>query len=137
MPEKLNKEFNVDYIPELEGPDELKARAELFSETWSYFEKEVFRVNRLKGLIKPGVERNAGEMIALMHSELSECLEALRHGNKKSQVIDMTHAEEELADVLTRLMDFCFNRGFNLPKAFMLKMQYNKTRPYRHGGKRF
>jgi NTP pyrophosphatase (non-canonical NTP hydrolase) len=74
-------------------------------------------------------DRNDGEIIALMHSELSEALEALR----KEDVANLT---EELADVLIRIFDYCGARNLNIEKALLEKMEKNKARPYKHG-KRF
>jgi len=73
-------------------------------------------------------DRNNYELIALMHSELSEALEDFRHNNE-------AHVPEELADVLIRIFDMCGKRGYDLEKAVLDKMAFNKTRPYRHGGK--
>lgn len=73
-------------------------------------------------------DRNNYELIALMHSELSEALEAYRKG-------DEAHVPEELADVLIRIFDLCGARGYDLERAVLRKMEFNKTRPYRHGGK--
>lgn len=82
-------------------------------------------------------ERNDGEMIALMHSELSEALEGIRHGNPPSDKIpDFSAAEEEMADVVIRVLDTCTARGWRLFDAINAKMAYNEGRPYRHG-KRF
>jgi NTP pyrophosphatase (non-canonical NTP hydrolase) len=74
-------------------------------------------------------ERNEGELIALMHSELSEALEAMRNHGPQADVA------EELADCCIRIFDYCGARGIDLEKALIKKMEYNKTRPYRHGKK--
>ncbi|MFA4888127.1 MAG: hypothetical protein WC628_00940 [Candidatus Omnitrophota bacterium] len=74
-------------------------------------------------------QRNEGELIALMHSELSEALEAMRnHGAKE-------HVAEELADCCIRIFDYCGARDIDLEDALLKKIAYNKTRPYRHGKK--
>ena len=41
----------------------------------------------------------------------------------------------ELADVLIRIFDFCGKYQLPLGKILIEKMEYNKKRPYRHGGK--
>lgn len=84
------------------------------------------------------LDRNDGEMIALMHSELSEALEGIRHGNPPSDHIPtFSAAEEEFADVLIRIFDTCHVRGYRLAEAIVAKMEYNNSRPYKHGGKKF
>jgi len=80
--------------------------------------------------------RNQGEAVALMHSELSEMLEALRHGNPESEKIPgFSHAEEEAADLFIRLADFCAGYDMDLEGAVAAKAEYNTTRPYMHGKK--
>jgi len=43
--------------------------------------------------------------------------------------------EDELADVVIRIADFCGSMGIDLEKQVVAKMAYNETRSYRHGGK--
>ncbi len=79
-------------------------------------------------------ERNDAEAIALMHSELSEALEALRDGNPPSKKIpEFSGVEEELADVVIRIMDFCGGRELDLEDAVLAKMAFNAGRPHKHG----
>lgn len=99
--------------------------------------KEALRISEQNGFWDEGNNRNKGEMIALMHSELSEALEAIRHGDPESQKVPgHSHTVEELADCCIRIFDFCQGFGYDLETAIKEKMRYNATRPYKHG-KRF
>lgn len=74
------------------------------------------------------LERNKGEMIALMHSELSEALEGVRKGFKDDHLPQYDMETVELADTLIRIFDYA--GGFNLPlgQALVDKLRYNQTR---------
>ncbi|MFC1709640.1 hypothetical protein ACFL2J_06270 [Candidatus Omnitrophota bacterium] len=71
-------------------------------------------------------ERSDGEVIALMHSELSEALEAMRNSHSKEAVA------EELADCCIRIFDYCGQKKIDLKQALLKKIKINKNRPYRH-----
>jgi len=84
--------------------------------------------------------RAFGEVIALMHSELSEALEEYRNGRDIREIYfengKPCGVPIELADAVIRIADTCGHFGIDLEAAIQLKMRYNATRPHKHGGKK-
>lgn len=102
-------------------------------------------------------KKNIGEMLALMHSEISEALEADRNGMyckldsaEQNVLIGWTSDidfvrnykdkvkgsfEEEMADIVIRVMDMCAFKGIDLEFHIKAKMRYNSTRPRMHAKK--
>jgi len=79
-------------------------------------------------------ERNTGEAIALMHSELSEALEADRQGNPPDDKIpEFSGLEAELADCIIRILDFAGGHNLKVIEAIEAKVAYNQGREYKHG----
>ena len=71
-------------------------------------------------------ERNVGEALMLIVTELAEAMEAHRQQDKEN-------FDEELADVFIRLFDLCGGMGIDIEAEIMKKCEKNKNRPYKHG----
>lgn len=83
-------------------------------------------------------EANLGEKLCLIHSEVSEVLEHYRKGTAhepSSKIPAFTNEEEELADIVLRILDLAGHRKVRLVSAMEAKHAYNVTRPYKHGRK--
>lgn len=74
------------------------------------------------------IERNFGEVVALMHSELSEALEAHRKNLMDDKLPDRSGIEVEFADCIIRILDTAAAMGLDVPGAVIAKSRYNRTR---------
>lgn len=69
-------------------------------------------------------------ILALIHSEVSEALEEFRKAHR------IEHFGEELADVIIRVLDCTAGLGIDIDAAVRAKLEVNRTRGFKHGGKR-
>lgn len=117
--------------------------------------KQVHENAKSKGFFEK--EKNIGEMLCLIHSEVSEALEADRNGRfadihktvPLDQIMKLKNDsfngwfekyhkntfEDELADIVIRVMDLCAFKGIDLERHIEAKMRYNSLREYKHGKK--
>lgn len=82
------------------------------------------------------------EIHALIHSEVSEATECVRNCEgdiwyKGDIVLHQKPCGElsEIADVIIRCLDYCDFNNWDIDKVIREKIDYNKTRDHKHGGK--
>lgn len=68
----------------------------------------------------------------------SACLQHPKINEKKCQYREdkPLGIAVELADCILRILDYCAAEGIDIDAILREKHEYNKTRPYRHGGKK-
>ena len=83
--------------------------------------------------------------LVMIHSEVSEALEEYRNTPPECEVSYLYYSADsdkpqgfgvELADIVIRVLDLAEMLGMDLTDLILTKMEYNRSRPYRHGGKR-
>lgn len=106
-----------------------------------------------------GKPRTKLELLALVHAEISEAVEEIRKDRPPLYKLQYDDAGNEyyvtegtigwekptkiegelieLADAVIRILDYCEYHGMDLERAIMLKHEYNKSRSYRHGNKKY
>lgn len=112
----------------------------------------IFQNNKEKGFWD--CERNVGELLMLVTSELGEAMEAHRKGRfvkwedyekdySHQETLEQKKAgfemyikdnfEDEIADAVIRLLDLSAGLGIDLEKQINAKVKYNKLRERLHG----
>ena len=74
------------------------------------------------------MRRNKGELLCLIHSEISEAMEGERKDLWDDKLPHRKMAEVELADTLIRIFDYAGAHGYDLEGAYNEKRSYNKQR---------
>lgn len=88
--------------------------------------------------------RNVGELLCLVHSEISEAMEGHRKGLMDDKLPHRTMLEVELADAVIRIFDMAGGLGLDVAGAIAEKLEFNATRAdhkpaarMAEGGKKF
>ena len=124
------KEYNV-HINELCKKCHLAAIDAGFWE-----EEDVVEIGNEKVIsLKKIIPRNVSELLMLIVTELGEACEALRKNNiqEPNEKWRKDTFSDELADVAIRLFDLCGAKNIDLEWQIKKKMEYNLTRPKKHG----
>lgn len=100
----------------------------------NHLAEEIYNINKQNGwnVLTPEDWKNEHKIpakLALIHSEISEALEAFRAG-------DQVNFAEELADTIIRTLDCSHGLGFDMNWEIKKKLVKNRERGFRHGGKR-
>lgn len=73
------------------------------------------------------------QKLALIHSEISEALEADRADLKDDKLPQYDGLWVELADGIIRILDLCGRYRVDIGTVIKDKLEYNKSRAYKHG----
>ena len=73
-------------------------------------------------------DRNVGELLCLIHSEVSEAMEGYRKNLMDDKLPNRKMFEVELADTLIRIFDLAGAHNLDLGGAMQEKMAFNKIR---------
>ena len=127
------------------GYENIQVFEEILNMEVANIQEDVFKTADEKGWHDE--VRTFGDIIALCHSELSEALEEFRkHGEERVNLVSYetrgplspkpVGVPIELADCIIRILDYCGSKKINMQEALKIKLTFNKTRSYRHGGKK-
>lgn len=80
-----------------------------------------------------------GAKVGLIHTEVSEYMEAIRRPDYKysEKIPEFLEEEEEMADAFIRMLDIIGKRKLRVGAAIVAKLKYNKEQRPRLHGKRF
>ena len=114
--------------------------------------KEIHNTSKNSGWWENG-DRNPLEILMLITSELAEAAEEFRNNKPAVYYNDLTGEviegvnmpanikpegwAVEIADAIIRCLDYTEQQGVDIQSVIELKIKYNKTRPKRHGGKKY
>lgn len=141
--------------------DELKVVSDIG--TLNSLRDEVYENARAHGFHDVG--RTVGDGLMLICTEASEAFEAYREGGKLAEMrYECKHPDgdcsedklprcpvkdnareiflhkpvgvpSEIADIIIRCLDFAGEHGIDIGSAVREKMEFNRTRPFKHGNK--
>lgn len=91
-----------------------------------------------KGFWEEGKDRDPAKILMLIVTELAEAFEEIRDGHPLDyeyydHKMKPSGVPSEMADAIIRALDACHAWGIDIDRVVREKMEYNKTRPHKHG----
>lgn len=128
------KNFKNGGMEPVLAPDRPRYARSVLSESLWFLGEQIQETKKAKGwtITSPALWEDENQIpadLVLIHSEVSEALEAFRKADRDA-------FGEELADVVIRVVGLAHGLGIDLGKEVAAKTEKNKTREFRHGGKR-
>jgi NTP pyrophosphatase (non-canonical NTP hydrolase) len=108
-----------------------------FIEQFKALQRSVHATAKEKGWYEPP-HRTSIESLMLVVTEIAEAVEEIRNSSKPIYREGRKYEgmAVECADAIIRLMDLAEYEGWPVAEAIILKSEFNKSRPHRHGGKK-
>ena len=114
-----------------------------YDKSISWWQNECYKLACDKGFHDDGINNSMPTLVANLVGECAELWEEYRKPEfdaKRTYYREKDGKPEggppELADIFIRTMDAAGALGIDLEKAVIEKHEFNKSRPFRHGGKR-
>lgn len=112
-------------------------------ECLNYYAKVAFETTKSVGFHQDDEQEKVSEYLINLQSEVCELWEAYRRNqwdlpcDKADKMREpLTCKEEEAADIQLRLLDFVHKEQIDLARACRIKNAFNRTRPFRNGGRK-
>lgn len=103
-------------------------------------QREIWECNEVHGFHEDFGPHSMVEKLALVTCEVAEAIEEWRDGRGATEIYYNTGKEGkpegvpiELADIVIRTLGLAEMYGIDLTAAIALKVEFNWSRPYKHG----
>lgn len=108
-----------------------------FVNRWDLIAEDIYRTSKEHGFHGNDLVDNIPTKLMLIVSEIAEAMEAHRTNAMSDKLPMYSGIVEELADAVIRIMDLGAMLQLDIGDAVVAKHEYNKNRPFLHGGKAY
>lgn len=125
----MSQQLHVDYVHTIKGQMEIERSVALLSVVCHGVASECGWWSDPKTGESLKSKRNVGEMLCLVHSEISEAMEGHRKNLTDDKLPHRKMIEVELADAMIRILDLAGGLDLDLAGALAEKLAFNTQRP--------